>query len=164
MVIDDCHWITACVLKSRRWCVNCLKRFQLLHSACCLSFSLSFFPPAKMLSLLCFHRAGSITHQPLLCACILPAKLKRPFSGGHKLGQLLRFICFSITSSIFLNSTSNGIPTWVLFKLKIRPKNIKNSHRNYVCWSSCWDLLSLYSESPIISWSGSYKFKLLILN
>lgn len=126
--------------------------------------SLLLFLPAKMLSLLCFHRAGSITNQPLLCTCILPAKLKRPFSGGHKLGQLPRFICFSITSSIFLNSTSNGIPTWVLFKLKIRPKNIKNSHRNYICLSSCLDLLSLYSESSIISWSGNYRFKLLILN
>lgn len=60
-IIEDCRWIAACVLKNRRWCVNCLKRFQLLHLACCLSL---FCFSTKMLPLLRFHRAGSVTNRP----------------------------------------------------------------------------------------------------
>ena len=165
-IIDDCHWITVCVLKSRRWCVNWLKRCQFLHLACFLSLPcFFFFLPKFFLTLYFFYRAESITNQPWPCACILPTKLKRPTPGGNKMGQLPRFICFFITSSIFLNSTANGILTWVPFKLNIRPKNIKNIFRNYICLNSCLELLSLYAQSSfIIPWLGNDKFKLFILN
>lgn len=166
IIIDDCHWIIVCVLKSRRWCVNWLKRCQFLHLACFLSHPCFFFScQNSFLLYIFFYRAESITNQPWPCACILPAKLKRPISGGNKVGQLPRFICFFIASSIFLNSTSNGIPTWVPFKLNSRPKNIKNILRNCICLNSCLGLLSLYVQSLfIISWLGNDKFKLFVLN
>ena len=123
------------------------------------------FLPKFFLTLYFFYRAESVTNQPWPCACILPAKLKRPISGGNKVGQLPRLIGFFIINSIFLNSTSNGIPTGVLFKLDIRPKNIKNILRSCICLNSCLELLSLYAQSSfIIPWSGNDKFKLFVLN
>ena len=69
---------------------------------------------------------------------------------------------FAFSSQV---QSSNGIPTWVPFKLNSRPKNIKNILRNWICLNSCLGLLSLYVQSLfIISWLGNDKFKLFILN